>query len=198
MWWVVYQQYGRKRKAVSSSGCGEWEIVEDCTVWCVTPRPYESPLYSHKQQKDLYSSEFPFSLPMCKKKDFWKWQPCPEGQPDNTLRSNIAWGKVQWKYVFSFQLTEWGRKPTAPHMVHSVRDCVPAATLYEWHFPWGKALHPGRKLKRGSCQGTRGPSSQEITPGQKWITAVLFFGERKKELTLFPLVDCDTEQLLRT
>lgn len=86
----------------------------------------------------------------------------------------------------------------APHMVHSARGCVPAAALDERHFPWGKALRPGRKPKRGSCQSSQGLSSQEITLGQKWITAVLFFGERKKELTLSPLVDCDTEQLLGT
>jgi hypothetical protein len=72
----------------------------------------------------------------------------------------------------------------------------PYSPIHEWHFPWGKALCPGRKLKRGSCQGSQALSSQEITLGQKWIAALLFFGERKKEPALFQLVDCDREQLL--
>lgn len=104
-------------------------------------------------------------------------------QPDSTpLHSNTLGTRTSGN-MFSLPVDR-GREGTSGRT--SGAFCAgPSSPQHEWHFPWGKALCPGRKLKRRSCQRSQGLSSQEITLRQKAIAALLFFWRKKKRTCPF-------------
>lgn len=104
-------------------------------------------------------------------------------QPDSAPLHSNTLGTRSSGNMFSLPV-DGGREGTSGRT--SGAFCAgPSSPQHEWHFPWGKALCPGRKLKRRSCQGSQGLSSQEITLRQKAIAALLFFWRKKKRTCPF-------------